>query len=81
MLQHQAIQKVHHCGLLMAVYLDNFENLKRVIDECILNGLITDWFLFANNCMRIAPPLIITEEEIKTACAIILQALDKVYKQ
>ena len=81
LLQHQAIQKVHHCGLLMAVYLDNFENLKRVIDECILNGLITDWFLFANNCMRIAPPLIITEEEIKTACAIILQALDKVYKQ
>jgi acetylornithine/succinyldiaminopimelate/putrescine aminotransferase len=44
------------------------------------NGLITDWFLFANNCMRIAPPLIITEEEIKVSCSIINKALDKVYK-
>ena len=29
--------------------------------------------------MRIAPPLIISEEEIKQACTIILNALDKVY--
>jgi acetylornithine/N-succinyldiaminopimelate aminotransferase len=47
---------------------------------CLKNGLITDWFLFADNCMRIAPPLIITEEEIKQACTIILNALEEVYK-
>ena len=64
---------------MMAVYLDNFEHLRQVISICLENGLITDWFLFANNCLRIAPPLIITEEEIKTACSIIIQALDKVY--
>jgi 4-aminobutyrate aminotransferase-like enzyme len=64
---------------MMAIYLDNFDNLQKVIRECLENGLITDWFLFANNCMRIAPPLIITEDEIKQACAIILKALDKVY--
>jgi acetylornithine/succinyldiaminopimelate/putrescine aminotransferase len=79
LLQHKSIQKIHHCGLLMAVYLDNFDNLWKTIQECLQNGLVTDWFLFANNCMRIAPPLIITDEEIKTAATIIHQALDKVY--
>lgn len=80
LLNHDAIQKINHCGLMMAVYLDNFDNLRKVISECLENGLITDWFLFANNCMRIAPPLIITEAEIKVSCAIINKALDKVYK-
>jgi acetylornithine/succinyldiaminopimelate/putrescine aminotransferase len=80
LLNHPAIQKIHHCGLMMAVYLDNFDNLRRVIAECLENGLITDWFLFANNCMRIAPPLIITEEEIQVSCEIINKALDKVYR-
>ena len=79
LLQHKSIQKIHHCGLLMAVYLDNFDNLWKTIQVCLQNGLVTDWFLFANNCMRIAPPLIITDEEIKTAATIIHQALDKVY--
>lgn len=79
-LTHPAIQRIQHCGLMMAVYLDNFDNLKKVIQECLHNGLITDWFLFANNCMRIAPPLIISEEEIAIAATIIKNALDKIYR-
>lgn len=80
LLQHHSIQKINHCGLIMAVYLDNFDNLRKVINECLENGLVTDWFLFANNCMRIAPPLIITEEEIRVSCTIINKALTTVYK-
>jgi acetylornithine/N-succinyldiaminopimelate aminotransferase len=38
------------------------------------NGLFTDWFLFAPNCLRVAPPLTITGEEVKTACGIIQHA-------
>ncbi len=81
LLQHPAIKQINHCGLIMALYLDNFDNLRKVIAECLENGLITDWFLFANNCMRIAPPLIISDDEIQQACQIILRALDKVYQQ
>ena len=80
LLNHPAIQTINHCGLLLAVYLDNFDNLRKVIDVCLENGLVTDWFLFANNCMRIAPPLIITEDEIRVSCEIINKALEKVYK-
>jgi acetylornithine/succinyldiaminopimelate/putrescine aminotransferase len=78
-LQHPAIQKITSAGLLMAVHLDQFENLKKVIDLCISKGLLTDWFLFAPQCLRIAPPLIITETEIREACSIIISSLDEVY--
>jgi acetylornithine/succinyldiaminopimelate/putrescine aminotransferase len=76
LLQHPNIRKINSFGLMMAVYLDNFEQIQKVIRRCLQNGLITDWFLFANNCLRIAPPLIITEEEIKESCRIILEAVD-----
>ena len=36
-----------------------------------------DWFLFNDKCLRIAPPLIITETEIEKACKIILESLSK----
>jgi 4-aminobutyrate aminotransferase-like enzyme len=42
-------------------------------------GLISDWFLFASNKVRIAPPLTISEQEIKEACSILNKALSLVY--
>jgi 4-aminobutyrate aminotransferase-like enzyme len=62
----------------MAIEFANFELNKRIIDRCIEKGVITDWFLFADNCMRIAPPLIITEPQIEYACRTILEAIDEV---
>jgi 4-aminobutyrate aminotransferase-like enzyme len=59
----------------MTLVFDSFETNKKIIDACIANGVITDWFLFAANCLRIAPPLTITEEEIKKACAVIIGCL------
>jgi acetylornithine/succinyldiaminopimelate/putrescine aminotransferase len=78
-LKHAAIKKINYCGLMLAVELDNFTQLRKVIDVCLENGVIVDWFLFADNCIRIAPPLIITEEEIRLSCEIINKALTKVY--
>jgi 4-aminobutyrate aminotransferase-like enzyme len=49
-----------------------------VMARCMELGLITDWFLFADHCLRIAPPLIITQEEIEEACSIFLQAIKEV---
>ena len=79
LLQHPIIHEVRGIGFMLAVEMKDFKTVKAVIDECILNGLITDWFLFCDNSLRIAPPLTITVEEIKIACNILLQAMDKVY--
>jgi acetylornithine/succinyldiaminopimelate/putrescine aminotransferase len=78
LLVHPMIKEVRSAGLLIAVAFDDYDTNKKIIDACIASGVFTDWFLFASNCLRIAPPLIISEEEIKTACTIILDCCDKV---
>lgn len=78
LLVHPAIQQLSSCGLLMALHFESYELNKKIIDTCIQNGVFTDWFLFASNALRIAPPLTITEQEIEEACAIILKSIDEV---
>lgn len=75
-LKHPAIKNIRSKGLLMAAEFENSEINMKVIKQCIEQGVITDWFLFNDYSMRIAPPLIITEEEIKHSCAIIISVLD-----
>lgn len=73
LLVHPAIKEVRGKGLMIAVEFDSFEINKKIIDACIADGLISDWFLHCSNSMRIAPPLIITEQEIEWACNVILK--------
>jgi acetylornithine/N-succinyldiaminopimelate aminotransferase len=75
LLIHPSIREIRSCGLLIAVEFRNEEKNRQVIDACIGKGLLTDWFLFAPQCLRIAPPLCITEKEIEKACGIILSCL------
>ncbi|OSZ80831.1 aspartate aminotransferase family protein [Chitinophagaceae bacterium IBVUCB2] len=75
LLVHPNIKGVHSFGLWFAVEFDSFETNKKVIDACIAEGVLTDWFLFASACLRISPPLIILEDQIKHSSNIILNAL------
>jgi len=75
LLVHPAIKEVRGKGLMLAIELKDFDTNKKIIDRCIANGIITDWFLHCDNAMRIAPPLIITPDEIKKACKVILEAI------
>ena len=75
LLIHERIKEVRNQGLMMAVEFEDFDTLKPIIDRAIEGGIITDWFLFCDNSMRIAPPLIITEEEISKACSIIVSSI------
>lgn len=77
LLKHQAIKEVRGIGLMMAIEFNSFELNKMIIDACIADGLISDWFLHCSNSMRVAPPLIITEAEIETACKIILKNINE----
>jgi acetylornithine/succinyldiaminopimelate/putrescine aminotransferase len=76
LLVHKKIRLVRSFGLWMSIESDSFEMNKKIIDVCIGLGVLTDWFLFASQGLRISPPLIISEEQIKKACKIILQACD-----
>lgn len=75
LLNHPQIKSIHSFGLWMAVEFDSFDSCKKIIDRCIENGLLTDWFLFAANSLRISPPLTITEQQIQSATNIILESI------
>lgn len=75
LLNHPEIREIRGKGLMLAVQLRDSAQLFAAIDRCIENGIVTDWFLFCDSAMRIAPPLTITEAEIAEACAIINESI------
>lgn len=77
LLHHPKIKSISSAGLWMAVAFDSFDECKKVIDDCLNNGVLTDWFLFNAASLRISPPLIITEAQIHQACKTILSAADR----
>jgi acetylornithine/N-succinyldiaminopimelate aminotransferase len=62
-------------GLWAAINFDSPEVNRKVIQHCIEQGVLTDWFLFAPGCLRISPPLTISDEELERAADVILSAL------
>lgn len=76
LLVHPEIQAIREAGFMMAIEFKDFDRLKQIIDKAIEMGVITDWFLFCDNSMRIAPPLTISDTEIHEACEIILNAIE-----
>lgn len=75
-LVHPAIVEVREAGLWFGVEIADFEQVQAVIQYCLDHGLITDWFLFNDRTIRIAPPLTISLEEIDVACDILLAGID-----
>ena len=78
LLKHTNIKAVRSAGLMIAVEFESFDVNRKVIDKLIEQGVFTDWFLFAANCLRIVPPLNITLEEISFSCDAIGSVLDKI---
>ncbi|MCT4623868.1 MAG: aspartate aminotransferase family protein [Schleiferiaceae bacterium] len=76
LLVHPNIKKVHGAGMMLCVELSSFEEVQFAMDYCIEKRLIIDWFLFNNYSLRISPPLIINEDQIRWASSVILEALD-----
>ncbi|MGH2564265.1 MAG: aspartate aminotransferase family protein [Ginsengibacter sp.] len=74
-LKSSKIKSIRSKGLMIALEFENFEKNKRVIDALIANGVFTDWFLFASECLRIVPPLTISNQEIIETCNIIDKVL------
>lgn len=77
LLKHSAIKNIKGKGLMFSIDFTDTDLNFKIIESCISKGLIVDWFLFNSHSMRIAPPLIITEDEIKKACAIIMEAIEE----
>ena len=72
---HPAIKELRGKGLMFAAVLENSEKVKSAIQKCLHKGVITDWFLFCDHALRIAPPLNISHDDLKKACSVIRDCL------
>lgn len=80
-LKHPAILEIRGKGLLLAIVFESFTFNKAVIDACIERGMITDWFLFCDHALRIAPPLVIPTDLLLSSCQAIVAVIDKEYRK
>jgi acetylornithine/succinyldiaminopimelate/putrescine aminotransferase len=69
------IKELRQQGMMMALEFENQKYTFDVINRCLAKGLLTDWFLFCDTALRIAPPLVITEEEIIRSCEIMIEVI------
>lgn len=77
LLVHDKIKEVRGIGFFLCVEFDSQEFNFAVIKKCIEKGLITDWFLFNDKCLRIAPPLILEEKDIRFSCSVIIESINE----
>lgn len=78
-LTHPLIREIRSSGMMMAVDLVSPEYLTPVIEKCIDNGVLVDYFLFNNTSFRVAPPLIAEKYHLEEGVDKILKALDHVH--
>lgn len=75
LLVHPSITEVRGKGLMMCIQLNSFYQVENVSKYCAEHGVMIDWFLHHETALRLAPPLIITEEQIRDACKVILKGI------
>ena len=72
------IKEIRGSGLMLAVEMETAEQNNKTVDLLLENRMIVDKFLFHDRAFRIAPPLIITEGEIKEISEVLKDCILKV---
>ncbi|HYC86028.1 MAG TPA: aspartate aminotransferase family protein [Chryseosolibacter sp.] len=76
-LRHPAIREIRRIGLMFAIDFESAERVTAIVNEAKANGVICYWFLSHPYSFRIAPPLTITDEQIRESCEVIQSAINK----
>lgn len=71
------IKETRRVGMMFAFDMASFERVEKVVKKCLEKGLISFWFLSHPYSFRLSPPLNITEDEIREAGKIILEAIEE----
>jgi|TARA_B100000795_G_scaffold269289_1_gene258223 acetylornithine/N-succinyldiaminopimelate aminotransferase len=81
LLVHDKIKEIRGMGFFLCVEFESQKFNFAVIKKCIEKGLITDWFLFNDKCLRISPPLIIEEKDIRFSCKVIIESINELISE
>lgn len=71
-------EKISGIGLMLAIHFDSEKICSKLIERCRQKGVLADWFLFAPNALRIAPPLVIDDASIQKSCQIISETYEEI---
>jgi len=74
---HGTIREIRRKGLMIAIELESKEMSDKLVKLFMEEGLVTDRFLFKPEAFRIAPPLIITAEQVDETADRIINCLNK----
>jgi acetylornithine/N-succinyldiaminopimelate aminotransferase len=78
LIPHPLVKEIRYKGLFFAIEMQDAGMVQQIVDACQKDGLITFWFLSCPSAFRLAPPLTITEEEIRLAANKMLAVFDSV---
>ncbi len=67
--------EVRGLGLLVGLELDSADFTRRLAAECFARGLVLNWTLHRDRVLRLAPPLVITEDELARGLDILSEAI------
>jgi acetylornithine/succinyldiaminopimelate/putrescine aminotransferase len=70
------IKEIRQAGLMLGVDMEDEEKMNRLMNNFLKNGILTDRFLFRPKAFRIAPPLIISDEEIYLTIELIINSIN-----
>jgi acetylornithine/succinyldiaminopimelate/putrescine aminotransferase len=59
------VKEIRRKGLMIAVDFHDTETNFKTLDSFLEKGLFSDWFLWCNTALRIAPPLILNDEHLE----------------
>lgn len=77
-LKHPAIKEIRGKGAMLGVQLHTYEQTKRVVETCFERGILLGWTLHSNTLIRVAPPLVISDDELQETLNEILKVVDEV---
>jgi acetylornithine/N-succinyldiaminopimelate aminotransferase len=75
LLIHPEIKEIRGVGLMLAILVKNSATASKIILKCLEKGLILFWLLFEDSAIRLTPPLIITDDEIREGCSLLLETI------
>lgn len=76
LLNHPRVKEIRRKGLMFAIEFETADEVFDIVKKCEDRGVICYWFLSCPNSFRIAPPLNISENEIREAAEIIQSVLN-----
>ena len=80
LLHHESIVEIRRIGMMFAVEFANANLVYKIVDKCIEKGVITFYFLSCPESFRLAPPLNVSENELRKAAIAINEAIKESVK-